>query len=60
MENLLRQRTKKVHKFQLTKIGKKKKTQMTTVDFISVRDQQNFEDDAVINPVEIKIENDKI
>ena len=33
---------------------------MTTVDFISVRDQQNFEDDAVINPVEIKIENDKI
>ena len=57
----MRQRTKKVHKFQLTKIGKKKTNcQLTTVDFISVRDQQNFEDDAVINPVEIKIENDKI
>ena len=33
---------------------------MTTIDFISTRGQQNFEDDAEINPVEIKIENDKI
>ena len=33
---------------------------MTTIDFISTRGQQNFENDAEINPVEIKIENDKI
>ena len=33
---------------------------MTTIDFISMRGQQKFEDDAEINPVEIKIENDKI
>ena len=33
---------------------------MTTTDFISIRGQQNFEDDAEINPIEIKIENDKI
>ena len=33
---------------------------MTTIDFISIRNQQNFEDDAEINPVEIKIENEKI
>ena len=33
---------------------------MTTVDFISIRGQQNFEDDAEINHTEIKIENDKI
>ena len=33
---------------------------MTTIDFISMRGQQKFEDDAEINPIEIKIENDKI
>ena len=33
---------------------------MTTIDFISIRGQQNFEDDAETNPAEIKIENDKI
>ena len=31
---------------------------MTTIDFISIRGQQNFEDDAEIKPVEIKIAND--
>ena len=33
---------------------------MTTIDFISIRSQQNFEGDAEINSIEIKIENDKI
>ena len=33
---------------------------MTTIDFINIRDQQNFEDNAEINHTEIKIENDKI
>ena len=42
---------------QIKKVSKKKQT---TIDFISMRGQQNFEDDAEINPVEIKIENDKI
>ena len=50
----------KIHNFQLTKIGEKRKARMTTIDFISIRGQQNFEDDAETNPVEIKIENDKI
>ena len=50
----------KVHNLQLTKIGKKRKVRMTIVDFISIRSKQNFEDDAEINPIEIKIENDKI
>ena len=49
----------KIHNFQLTKIGKKRKARMTTIDFISIRGQQNFEDNAEINQVEIKIENDK-
>ena len=42
---------------QIKKVSKKKQT---TIDFISMRGQQNFEDDAEINLVEIKIENDKI
>ena len=50
----------KIHNFQLMKIGGKRKERMTTIDFISIRGQQNFEDDAEINPIEIKIENDKI
>ena len=33
---------------------------MTTIDFLSIRGQQNFEDDAEINHTEIKIENEKI
>ena len=32
---------------------------MTTINFISVRGQQNFEGEAVINPIEIKFGNDK-
>ena len=50
----------KIHNFQITKTGEKMKARMTTIDFISIRGQQNFEDDAEINSIKIKIENDKI
>ena len=50
----------KVQSFKLTKIGEKRKARMTTIDFISIRGRQNFEDDAEINPIEMKIENGKI
>ena len=33
---------------------------MTTVDLISIRGQQKFEDEAKTNPKEIKLENDNI
>ena len=33
---------------------------MTTIDFISIRGHKNFGDEVKINPIEIKIENDKI
>ena len=33
---------------------------MTTIDFISIWGQQNFEDNAEINPIEVKIENGKV
>ena len=36
----------KIHNLQPTKIEKKRKSRMTTIDFISIRGQQNFEDDA--------------
>ena len=50
----------KIYNFQLTRIGKKRKARMTTFDFISIRGQQNFEDNAEINLIEIEIENGKI
>ena len=50
----------KVYNFQITKIGKKRKQKMNVVDFFSVCGQQQFEENAEINPVEIKIENEKI
>ena len=33
---------------------------ITTIDFISIPGQQKFEGNAEINPIKIKIENDKI
>ena len=33
---------------------------MTTIDFVSIQSQQNFDDGGKINPIEIMIENDKI
>lgn len=49
-----------MHNIELTKIGKKRKTSMTTIDFINVRGQLNFEEEAVINLIEMKIENNRI
>ena len=49
-----------MHNFQVTKIGGKKKAKMATIDFINIQGRQNFEDDAEINPINIKIVNDKI
>ena len=34
----------KIHRFQLIKIEKKRKMRLTTIDFIRIRGQQNFED----------------
>ena len=50
----------KLHNFQLMKTGKKVKARMTTIDFVSIRGQQNFDVEAKINLIEIKIGNDKI
>ena len=42
------------------KIGKKRKQKINVANFISVRRQQQFEENALMNPIEIKIENEKI
>ena len=39
----------KINNLQLMKIGKKRKARVTAIDFITIRAQQNFEDDAGIN-----------
>ena len=49
----------KEHNFQLTKIGEKRKARMTTINFISIRGQQNVRMRQKKNLIEIKIENDK-
>ena len=49
---------KKVHNIQLTQISRKRKTGMVAIDFMKISGQQNFEEEAAINPIEIKIEND--
>ena len=49
-----------MHNFHITKIGKIRKQKMKVVDFISVCGQQKFEENAEINQIEIKIENEKI
>ena len=36
----------KIHNFQLMKIGKKGEAKMTTIDFIIIQGQQNFQDNA--------------
>ena len=51
---------KKVHNLQLTQTGKKRKKEMETIDFISVRKQQNLKEEAEINPIEIKSEKNKV
>lgn len=43
-----------MHNIELTKIGKKRKTSMTTIDFINVRGQQDFDEEAMIKPIEKK------
>ena len=51
---------KKLHNIQLTKIGRKRKAGMATINFTNIISQQNFELEAMINPIETKIENDRI
>ena len=55
----LRTKDKKIHEIFITKINKREKN-MKVLDFIIVRGQQGLEDGKEINPIETKIENNKM
>ena len=50
----------KIHNFSITRIGKKRKTNMSQlIEIITVRVRQNFDVVGGLNPVQIEIEDDK-
>ena len=52
---------KKIHNFSITKLGKRKKTNMSEpIETIIVRAQQNFDVVGGLNPIQIEIEDDRI
>ena len=55
-------RKKQIIKFTMfffSRIGRKGKTKISTIDFINIRGQQSFMENS-INLIEIKIENDTV
>ena len=51
---------KTIYGLQLAWLDKRKRSLMVVINFISTKDQQSFEGEAKINPIEMTIENDKI
>ena len=51
---------KKIHIFSFSRIEKKRKRKMDVAGFVIIREQQNFEKIDQLNPIEIKIEEDRI
>ena len=61
MENIPKLNDKKNYNFSLTKIGEKRKRKMAEpVETIIIRVQQSFEIAGGLNPVQIKIEYDRV
>ena len=50
---------KTIYGLQLAWLDKRKRSLMVVINFISTKDQQSFEGEAKINPIEKTIENDK-
>ena len=50
----------KIYGLQLAWLSKRKRSLMVVIDFILIKGQQSFEDEAKINPIEMTIENDEI
>ena len=58
-EKIPKLQEKKVHNLSLTRIGQKRKREMTeTVETVIIRAQQNFEIAGDLNLVQIEMEND--
>ena len=50
----------KVHEILISRLGRKRKKQMSVLDFVIIRNQQGFDEEKAINPIEIKVENNRI
>ena len=51
----------KIHHFSITKLGKRKKRQMSDpIETIIIRAQQDFDIDGGLNPIQIEIKDDNI
>ena len=60
-ENLPKLNDKKVYNSSLTEIGTKRKAQMNEpIETIIIRGQQKFDLHDVLNPIQIKIDDDQI
>ena len=51
---------KKIHEVFISRIGKKRKNSMYVHDFVIIRGQQGFEEEKESNPIDIKVENNKM
>ena len=51
---------KKVHQILISQLGRKRRKQMSVLDFIIIRRQQRFDEEKAINPIEIRVENNRI
>ena len=51
---------KKVHQILISWLGRKRKKQMSVLDFVNIRGQQGFDEEKAINPIDISIENNRI
>ena len=50
----------RVHEILISRLGRIRKKQMSVLDFVIIRNQQGFDEEKVINPIEIKVENNRI
>ena len=50
----------KIYEAFISRISKKRTKKMDVKDFVIIRGQQGFETDKAINPIETKIQNDRI
>ena len=51
---------KKVHQILISQLGRKRKKQMSVLDFVIIRGQQGFHEAKAINPIDIRVENNRI
>ena len=51
---------KKDNQILISRLGRKRKKQMSVLDFVIIRGQQLFDEEKVINPIDIRVDNNRI